>query len=218
MWHDGLFNEIMDAKDITQAAPMRAYMKNQFDFLGLPSAARCGIFEKYFKQEKQSKEIDWDFVFKCWECGYRELQYIAVDYLLRKHKYLTDKDIDNLKNLITIKSWWDSVDGFNRIFGALLIKYPCVKDTMLQWSADDNIWLRRTAIICQLNLKEKTDTVMLEKIIFNNFGTNEFFINKAIGWSLRQYSKTNPDWVRDFIQRHNQQLSKLSIKEGSKYI
>lgn len=218
MWYDDLFNEIIDAKDITQAVQMSAYMKNQFDFLGLPNAARSGIFEKYFKQEKQSKKIDWEFVFKCWECVYRELQYIAVDYLLRKHKYLTYKDIDNLKNLITTKSWWDTVDSFNRIFGTLLIKYPSVKDTMLQWSVDENIWLKRTAIICQLNLKEKTDTVMLENIICNNFGTNEFFINKAIGWSLRQYSKTNPDWVRGFINRYNDKLSKLSVREGSKYI
>lgn len=218
MWYDDLFNEVINAKHITQAVQMNAYMKNQFDFLGLPSAARSLIFEKYYKQIKQSKEIDWEFVFKCWDFGYRELKYIAVDYLLRKHKYLTDKDIDNLKNLITTKSWWDTVDGFNRIFGTLLINYPAVKETMMNWSTDDNIWLRRTAIICQLNLKEKTDTTMLEKIICNNFGTSEFFINKAIGWSLRQYSKTNPIWVRDFIQRHFDKLSKLSIKEGSKYI
>lgn len=218
MWYDDLFNEIINAKDITQAAQMSAYMKNQFNFLGLQSAVRSAFAEKYFKQVKQSKEIDWDFVFKCWECDYRELQYIAVDYLLSKQKYITDKDINNLKKLITTKSWWDSVDSFNRIFGTLLITYSSVKDTLLKWSTDDNIWLRRTAIICQLHLKEKTDIAMLKKIIYNNFGTNEFFINKAIGWSLRQYSKTNPDWVRDFIQRYNDKLSKLSVKEGSKYI
>lgn len=218
MWYDGLFNETINAKDITQAAQMSAYMKNHFDFLGLQSAARSFIFEKYYNQLKQSKEIDWEFIFKCWGCEYRELQYIAVDYLLHKQKYITDKDISNLKILITSKSWWDTVDSFNRIFGTLLIKYPSVKDIMLEWSADDNIWLRRTAIICQLNLKEKTDTELLEKILCNNFGTTEFFINKAIGWSLRQYSKTNPDWVRGFIKRYFDKLSKLSIKEGSKYI
>ncbi len=218
MWYDNLFNEIINAKDITQAAQMSAYMKNQFNFLGLQSAVRSAFAEKYFKQVKQSKEIDWDFVFKYWECDYRELQYIAVDYLLSKQKNITDKDIDNLKKLITTKSWWDSVDSFNRIFGTLLTTYSSVKDTLLKWSTDDNIWLRRTAIICQLHLKDKTDMKMLEKIICNNFGTNEFFINKAIGWSLRQYSKTNPDWVRGFIQKYFDKLSKLSVKEGSKYI
>lgn len=218
MWYDNLFDEIISYKNIEQASQMSAYMKNLFDFLGLKSAERREISKKYFKQIKQSKEIDWGFVFKCWECTYRELQYIAADYLLIKQKYITDKDIDNLKLLIITKSWWDSVDSFNRIFGTLLITFPTVKDKMLMWSTDDNIWLRRTAIICQLPLKDKTDTDMLEKILCNNFGTSEFFINKAVGWSLREYSKTNPDWVKDFIQKYNQQLSKLSIKEGSKYI
>ena len=82
----------------------------------------------------------------------------------------------------------------------------------------DNLWLRRVAINYQRKLKEKTDTELLEQIICNNLGTNEFFINKAIGWILREYSKVNPDWVRKFLQKYESRLAKLSIREASKYL
>ncbi len=89
---------------------------------------------------------------------------------------------------------------------------------MKKWSTSDNIWIRRTAIQHQLSLKDKTDKELLEIIIVNCFGTDQFFINKAIGWALREYSKTNLDWVRNFIEKNRDNMSKLSIKEGSKYI
>ena len=104
------------------------------------------------------------------------------------------------------------------IIGGIALKYPKVNDIILQWSTDENIWLRRIAIDHQILRKEKTDTELLGKIIKNNFGQTEFFINKAIGWALRDYSKTNPKWVRDFIEKNKDKMAKLSIKEGSKYI
>ena len=104
------------------------------------------------------------------------------------------------------------------IIGGIALKYPKVNDIILQWSTDENIWLRRIAIDHQLLRKEKTNVELLEKIIKNNFGQTEFFINKAIGWALRDYSKTNPKWVRNFIEKNKDKMAKLSIKEGSKYI
>jgi 3-methyladenine DNA glycosylase AlkD len=89
---------------------------------------------------------------------------------------------------------------------------------MLKWSAGSDIWLKRTAILHQLAYKDKTDIVLLEQIISNCLGSDEFFINKAIGWALREYSKTDPEWVESFISRRKNELSPLSIKEGSKYI
>lgn len=89
---------------------------------------------------------------------------------------------------------------------------------MLEWSLDDDFWVRRVAIDHQLCRKEKTNTELLEKILVNNFGSDEFFINKAIGWSLRDYSKTNPEWVRAFVEKHADRMSKLSVKEAGKYI
>ena len=89
---------------------------------------------------------------------------------------------------------------------------------MLEWSLDDDFWVRRVAIDHQLCRKEKTNTELLEKILVNNFGSDEFFINKAIGWSLRDYSKTNPEWVRAFVEKHAVRMAKLSVKEAGKYI
>ena len=89
---------------------------------------------------------------------------------------------------------------------------------MIEWSKDEDFWIRRIAIDHQLTRKEKTNAELLEKIIINNFGSDEFFINKAIGWSLRDYSKTNPQWVRNFIEKYKGQMDKLSIIEASKYI
>ena len=97
-------------------------------------------------------------------------------------------------------------------------KYPALSKTMIDWSKSDNIWLRRVAIDFQLQYKEEVNVDLLEEIICNNFASSVFFINKAIGWSLRDYSKVNPAWVANFIERHKNELPKLSIKEASKYL
>ena len=110
------------------------------------------------------------------------------------------------------------IDGLDRIVGNIAFKDERIDDLMLEWSKDEDYWVRRIAIDHQLCRKEKTNTELLEKIIVNNFGSNEFFINKAIGWSLRDYSKTNPKWVKEFVEKYKDKMDKLSIKEASKYI
>ncbi len=102
--------------------------------------------------------------------------------------------------------------------GAVVLKYPHLKETMRQWSVSENIWLRRASIDFQQRFKKETDTALLEEIICNNLGTNEFFINKAIGWSLRDYSKVNPGWVGGFLAKYKDVLSTLSLKEAGKYL
>ena len=102
--------------------------------------------------------------------------------------------------------------------GALALKDSNVNKILLEWSLDENIWLRRIAIDHQLLRKEKTNTELLEKILKNNLGQAEFFINKAIGWALRDYSKTNSEWVKNFIEKNRENIVKLSIKEASKYL
>jgi 3-methyladenine DNA glycosylase AlkD len=102
--------------------------------------------------------------------------------------------------------------------GHIAAQFTDVKKTLLEWSVDKNFWPRRAAIDHQLLHRNRTDTKLLEKIIVNNFGQTEFFINKAIGWSLREYSKTNPVWVRDFVNKYKDKLAPLSVREASKYI
>lgn len=116
------------------------------------------------------------------------------------------------------KSWWDTVDMLAQVVGNIALKDSRVEEEMLAWSREENIWVQRIAILYQLRFKEKTNTTQLVQILLNCVGTNEFFINKAIGWALREYSKTNPDWVRDFLEKYREQMANLSIREASKYL
>jgi 3-methyladenine DNA glycosylase AlkD len=212
-----IFEIFRNAADPVKAAPMSAYMRNQFSYLGISTPERKKLSQEFLKTLKQN-DIDWAFVFSRWEMPEREFQYLAVEYLTRQKAKLTDSDIPNLRILIITKSWWDTVDGLDVIVGDIALRHPEVSQILLTWSTDENIWLRRAAIDHQLGRREKTDIRLLEKIIINNLGQKEFFIIKAIGWSLREYSKTNPEWVREFIERHREALSSLSIREASKYI
>lgn len=189
-----------------------------FDFYGLPTPKRKEIYNEFIKNEKKTKKIDWEFLDKCYEDNHREFQYFVYDYLLAMKQYVSYEDITKIKNYIITKSWWDTIDFLCKVIGDVELRDSRVKKLMLEWSKNDNIWIKRTAIEHQLNLKDKTDYELLEKIIVNNFGTDEFFINKAIGWALREYSKTDQNWVKNFINKYKNQMSDLSIKEASKYI
>ncbi|MDO6297328.1 DNA alkylation repair protein [Enterococcus gallinarum] len=196
---------------------MRAYMRNQFDFLGIPSPVRKQIQRPYFAAMKKAA-IDWAFVETCWQLPYREMQYVAIDYLVTMQSVLQPDELEKISELVLQKSWWDTVDGLNKVVGGLTMTYPELSQKMLAWSKAENLWLRRIAIDHQLLRKEKTDRELLETILLNNLGSDEFFINKAIGWSLRDYAKTNPERVQAFLLTHKDQLAPLSIKEASKHL
>ena len=212
-----LVKELKALANPDDAVAMKAYMKNKFEFLGVKTPARRKLTKAFFKQHTDSV-IDWNFINEAWKNPYRELQYTALDYLEIRKKLLTPSDLPRLKKLAQTKSWWDTIDFLDRLVGSIIARFPETKEIIVAWSCDEDIWLRRLAIDYQLLRKEKTDTELLEKILVNNLGRTEFFINKAIGWALRDYSKTNPDWVKDFIERHRVEMAALSIREGSKYI
>ena len=213
-----LYEEMIQHKNEEQAQKMSKYMLNKFEYIGIKTPERREIFKIFFKEYKNEEKIDWEFVNKCWENKYREFQYVAADYLKNMKDKLTIDDIPRFKQLILKKSWWDTIDNLDMTIGALALKDSNVNKILLEWSLDENIWLRRIAIDHQLLRKEKTNTELLEKILKNNLGQAEFFINKAIGWALRDYSKTNPEWVKNFIEKNRENMAKLSIKEASKYL
>ncbi|EGD31689.1 DNA alkylation repair protein [Streptococcus sanguinis] len=212
-----LVKELKAVANPDDVVAMKAYMKNKFEFLGVKTPARRKLTKAFFKQHTDSV-IDWNFINEAWKNPYRELQYTALDYLEIRKKLLTPSDLPRLKKLAQTKSWWDTIDFLDRLVGSIIARFPETKEIIVAWSCDEDIWLRRLAIDYQLLRKEKTDTELLEKILVNNLGRTEFFINKAIGWALRDYSKTNPDWVRDSIERHQTEMAALSIREGSKYL
>ena len=187
-----LVKELKAVANLDDAVAMKAYMKNKFEFLGVKTSARRKLAKTFFKQGTDFV-IDWHFINEAWKNPYRELQYAALDYLESRKKVLTPSDLPRLKKLAQTKSWWDTIDFLDRLVGSTIARFPGTKEIILSWSCD-------------------------EKILVNNLGQTEFFINKAIGWALRDYSKTNPDWVRDFIEKHRAEMAILSIREGSKYL
>ena len=213
-----LITDLEENRNELLAESMSKYMQDKFRFLGVRGATRTEIYKKYFPDARKTKTIDWDFVESCWNKEEREFQYVVVYYLKAMQKFLKREDISRLKYLIVTKSWWDTVDLLAKVVGSLVIRIEGYDQIMLEWSKDSNIWLKRVAILYQLSLKEKVDKQVLEKILVNNLGDSEFFINKAIGWALRDYSKFNPEWVREFIEKNKNGMANLSIREASKYL
>ncbi len=214
---EDIFQGLKEVANPEDAIHMKAYMKDQFEFLGVKTPVRRKLSKVFFKKNS-SLAIDWKFIHQAWDNPYREMQYVVLDYLQLKQKALTPSDLPKIKKLAQTKPWWDTIDFLCRSVGFICLHYPETKKFVLEWSRDEDFWLRRIAIEHQLLQKEETDVQLQEQILINNLNQTEFFINKAIGWALRDYSKTNPDWVLEFIEKYKDKLSKLSIKEGSKYL
>lgn len=210
-----VYKIIIENADALQAEKMAAYMQNQFSFAGI-AKPKLSMLVRPVLKELSRKPIDWKFVFDLYSCEYREAQYVAIEYLKRHKNQLVPEDIDNLKTLVVHKSWWETVDTIDEFVGGLVAKDESLKDTMLEWANADNIWLRRVAIDFQQRYGENTDKELLEKIVVANLGSEEFFINKAIGWSLRDYAKVNPKWVDSFVEKHKEKMAPISIREALK--
>lgn len=212
-----IFELFENAANPGNVEKMAAYMKNNFPFLGIPKPERAKISRDFLKAKKKDAMIDWAFVWQCYAKPEREFHYLALAYLDLVKNLLVAGDLAQLEKLIVTNSWWDSVDSIDALVGEICLRYPEEKrNTVGKWIGSDNIWLKRVAIDFQLRYKEKTDTERLSLAILGNLNTGEFFVDKAIGWSLREYSKVNPTWVRQFVAEN--QLSALSKKEACKYL
>ncbi len=175
--------------------------------------------KEIFQELKITKEpFDESFVSGLWEQREREYQYVAVDYISKMLKKLNKSHIELMERLITTKSWWDTVDTLaaHPVGTIAANNKEIIPDVIEGWSVHENMWLRRTAILFQLRYKDETNEEVLYRYIEENAASKEFFIQKAIGWALREYSKTNPDSVKRFIS--GEKLMPLSIREGSKYL
>ena len=215
----GLITELENNRNELLAESMGKYMRDKFNFLGIRGPKRTELFKKYFPTARKTKEIDWNFIETCWNKEEREFQYAIVYYLKAMQKFLKKGDISKLKYLVVTKSWWDTVDLLSKIIGDVVNRNKELKTLMLEWSKkENNIWLRRVAILHQLSFKENVDKLLLETILEDNLSDGEFFITKAIGWALRDYSKVNPEWVRKFIEKNRSEMANLSLREAMKYL
>ncbi|MGI6177286.1 MAG: DNA alkylation repair protein [Eubacterium sp.] len=238
------------AADPEIAVQMAAYMRNRFEFYGIKTPERRALYRDLISTMKKTAKtagkasaagkggesdvssdavpspIDWTLFDLCFADPHREFQYFACDAMNALCGHMKYEDIWHLKRYIKTKPWWDTIDSITKYIGSIGLRDSRVAALMLEWSTDDDMWIRRTAIEHQLGLKERTNRELLAEIIENNLASSpysgdfsrEFFINKAIGWVLREFSKTDPEWVRDFIDRHREDMATLSVKEGSKYI
>lgn len=197
----------------------KRYLKDQFEFIGLDAKQLRMLLREFFT-EFGYPEIQYmeSFCRYLWELPEREYQAAGVEVLRKMAKKLEKEDIKWIEKLITTKSWWDTVDGLAVwVVGNYFRKYPDqIIPVTSRWMDTGNMWLQRVCLIFQLQYKEKTDTILLARYIERLASHKDFFIRKAIGWALRQYSKTDPDWVRAFIDSHP--LSGLSVREGRKYL
>ncbi|MGA9638271.1 DNA alkylation repair protein [Flavobacterium sp.] len=205
-------------RNIDNTESMSKYMKNKFLFFGIKTPLRRRILSEICKDNKNEiqltpREIAKILFFK----PEREFHYCAIEIVSRelKNNY-KEEDIHLIKEFITVNSWWDSVDTISKfILGTYLLEFPeKTTTTITEFSKSDNLWLNRSAILFQLGYKEKTDFDLLKKTCIEHQNSTEFFIQKAIGWALREYAKTNPEAVREFVLAS--QLKPLSQKEALK--
>lgn len=216
--HQGIIEKFEANRNEELAGPMMAYLKNHFPFLGIKSPRRKELLKEHFAEYTlPGPEQLFEEVWKLYELPKREYQYAAIALIEKMKKHLTTDDFPALLQLIETKSWWDSVDSIAPHFVGHIVKLDrdYGEKIMLEWSLSDNMWTNRSAILHQLKFKQQTDTELLFQIIKQHSDSKEFFIQKAIGWALREYAKTDPDLVKVFVEDHP--LKPLSKREALKH-
>ncbi|MTD40151.1 6-O-methylguanine DNA methyltransferase [Erwinia sp. CPCC 100877] len=211
-------SEVIFEKNEDKALSMAAYMKNLFPFAGIPAPERARLTKQVLLESKQLTFEELAALVRFYyNKPEREYQYLAIDLATANVKRLSFDQLLQFKPLVIEKAWWDSVDAWRKFFGLWgAAHFAEVPRLFAAFFGETDFWHRRIAINLQLMYKEKTDTGLLKKAIIYDKTTKEFFIQKAIGWSLRQYSKTDPVWVRHFIETTD--LSPLAVREGSKQL
>ena len=204
------------ARDAERAATMAAYMRDQFAFLGIAAPAqRTLLREAMVGMGRPDEEGLRELVGGLWELPEREYQYAGCGLVARHVKDCGPGFITTVEELITTKSWWDTVDSLAKGgAGALVRSYPALVATMDRWIDSENMWLRRAAILHQLGFRERTDAERLFRYCQLRADESEFFIRKAIGWGLREYSKVDGQAVRGFVAEGGSELSGLSRREA----
>ena len=204
-----------------KAAPMAAYMKTDQPFYGVQKPARTEIFNEILDRfPPENRDQYRTAVLALWAGPHREEQYLAIGYAKAFPRYVTLSSIPLYRRLVVEGAWWDFVDDVaaHLIGDVLFNQRERATPKVRPWIDDRDLWLRRTAIICQIGHKDTTDQDLLLDSCAARLHEQEFFIRKAIGWALREYAKTDPDAVRSFVLDHRDEMSALSFREATKHI
>ena len=211
-----LIHTFSENSNAEYALAMKAYMKHNFDFYGIKTPQRRLLLNNIKEQFKDEIKTNFrEICLNLYDQPQRELHYCAIDILVKElNKKFVIEDIDLIYKFLTTNSWWDSVDVVSKyLLGGYLLQFPNEKTPIIErFSNADNMWLNRSAIIFQLGYKKNTDFELLKSECEKHKNSNEFFIQKAIGWALREYATYNPRAVLEYVENTN--LKKLSHKEA----
>lgn len=205
--------------DPVKALLMARYMKDRFPFLGIPQPIFAAALKSLFRSSQFTQDELLEVAALLWAQDEREFHYAAVGLLSRHIGLLTPAAFPRLERFILEQSWWDTVDALaSRVYGPLVRSHPQARAQMDLYSTHANFWLRRVAILHQLSYRADTDQTRLFRYCLESAQEPEFFLRKAIGWALREYAKTQPDSVLEFVEAHRDVLSSLSVREALKYL
>ena len=208
--------------DASRAVQMKAYLLDQFEFLGLQAPVRRQAAKDIGKVKWQSSVDLLTAAELLWQMPHREYRYTAVD-LLRKHSsMLSVNDLPVLQHLLLRDPWWETVDGLSAVIAevmkAAVQQQPNAAVAMDVWLKHPSHWVRRSAMLHQLGWRLDTDTMRLFGYAQQLSDDKDFFIRKAIGWALRDYARWNPQAVTAFLVEHRDTLSRLSVREAAKHL
>jgi 3-methyladenine DNA glycosylase AlkD len=208
--------------DSLQAVPMRAYMLDQFAFLGIRATPRRQALRGVPRLNTWTAPELLVLAEALWDLPEREFHYVAVDLLAKHHRQLDMDSLPRLLQLVQRQSWWDSVDGLAGVVGDILLRARAgqcdVQHHMDVWLSHSNLWVRRVAMLHQLGWKAQTDEARLFRYALALAPETDFFIRKATGWALRDHARTRPEAVRAFLLQHAQRLSGLTRREAGKHL
>ncbi len=218
---DDLRAQLQAAAIPEKATDMAAYMKTEMPFYGV-NRPSLKIIERDLKKRfvPESADEHRDYIQAIWALPHREEKYVAITMARAWKHWIDAEHLDIYRQWIEEGAWWDLVDeiSVHLVGGAYLKDRETIGPVMDEWITDTNLWVRRAAIICQLTHKKQTDVGRLFDYCVQSAHEKDFFIRKAIGWALRQYSYSAPESVYEFLTTYRNDLSNLSFKEGSRIL
>lgn len=213
--------ELQHAANPEKAGPMAAYMKTDQPFYGVHKPGQTAIYTEMIERWAPADRSEYrKAVLALWGRPHREEQYLAIGYAKAFPRFISLASLPLYRRLIVEGAWWDFVDDIAvHLVGDVLARQrPQTTPRVRAWIGDDELWLRRTAIICQVGDKEDTDESLLFDACAARLHEPEFFIRKGIGWALRDYAYAAPDAVRRFVLDHRAEMSGLSFREATKHL
>lgn len=218
-YHAKVRQQLLQQGDPEQAAGQAAYMRHQFEFIGIKTPLRRAISKELIANLGVPEGASLAELLRlCATDEYRELNYFALDLTEKVLKQQPASFIEQLETLVLTNSWWDTVDWLAKLVGIHFQRHPSqLRPTTERWMGSGELWLQRVCLIFQLHYKHKTDEGLLFDYVLRLRHSSEFFIQKGAGWALRQYSRTAPEAVRAFLDAHPE-LPALTKREGGRLL